>query len=314
MKNGNDKASLRRVTNTEDFDWSRLEEEAQAQKWGGDMIELVNKNRDKAKKDAVKKKKKPKTKKERHIRTQKEQRIFEERIRAVIGILMATVIILSILLLTPIFDIRNISVSGNKTVTAEQVSRLVGDIKGTNLFLTSKGSIKKKLKTIKCIKDIEVDKRLIPPSVDIVLDEYIAAGYMQVGNEYIVFDKNLRVIGDGTSMDLNTMPCLTGVKLKDKRTGDDLKAEDEEVTKTITDILEVTTSENLTNSVVSIDLSDMSNITFNYENRINAYCGSNFDIDRKMRLFSETMKSGSIGAEAVGTIDLSEMGKAIYTP
>lgn len=293
---------------TSGFDWDKLEDEAAAERRGADALELLNKK-------PVKKKKKKKSapKRVRHTRTQKERRLFEERMRALAALIMAVIVIALILLLTPVFDIKSITISGNKMITAGEVSGLIGDLKGTNLFLASKSSIKKQLKTLKGVNDVSVNKKLIPPTIDIEISEYIPAGYVQTANGYIVVDKNLYIIGDGTGADLETLPCITGVKVKSAVIGKTFRAENPETQDALKIFLDVTESNDITASVVSADFSDVNDIIFNYENRITVYCGSQFDLDRKLRLFCATVKSENIAADAVGTIDLSS-GKAVYTP
>ena len=301
-----DVKSTRKVINTQDYNWEKLEEEAENLKYGGDVLEVFNKPKPKKKK---KKAKKPKKK-----RTQKEQKLFEARLRATVMIGMALVLVWLILILVPIFNVRNISISGNKIVTPQQVSELVGDVKGTNLFLVSKRSIKKKLKTIDYINEVKVDKKLIPPSIEITVMEHIPAAYLQVGSSYVVINSSLIVLDENSATDMEAIPCITGVKIKSATLGKPLQSEKEAIPEVISQILKISEENEILGYIISIDLSDLNNITFNYDNRITVNCGTAIDIDRKMRLFNETIHNENIAPDAVGTIDLSETGKAKYTP
>lgn len=66
--------------------------------------------------------------------------------------------------------------------------------------------------------------------------------------------------------------------------------------------------------VIEINVTDVTDITMNYDNRITVQCGTQLDLERKIRLFRETVMSNSLTENARGTMDLSESGKAIYTP
>ena len=63
-----------------------------------------------------------------------------------------------------------------------------------------------------------------------------------------------------------------------------------------------------------IDVSDKTNITFGYDDRIDAFCGTKLDLERKIRMFYVAVTSNNLAENARGTMDLSTSGKAIYTP
>ena len=315
----------RKVINTnEDFDWNKLEEEAQGLAYGEDAINLLKKKDELPKK--VKKKKKKIVKKynpktmsadeiiERHHKSQKAQRLFKIRVRAAITLLLTIIVVLSVALLTPIFNIKNITISGNRFVTASQVSELVGDMKGTNIFLAGKKEIKKKLRTIRYVNDIEITKTLFPPTIDIAVTEYIPSGYIQVGGKFLVLDRSIYVIDDNATISLEDIMCITGVKVEEGEMGKTLVTEEKEKEDILKTLLTVMCDEGLINNIVSTDFSDLDNITMNYDNRLNVIFGSHIDLDRKLRLFGEMINSQEIGPEDKGEIYFSTAGKAIYTP
>ena len=66
--------------------------------------------------------------------------------------------------------------------------------------------------------------------------------------------------------------------------------------------------------VKSISVADISNISFNYEDRIDAICGSSVDLSKKLGFFKSAVNSNRLTENSRGTIDLTTIGKAIYTP
>ena len=66
--------------------------------------------------------------------------------------------------------------------------------------------------------------------------------------------------------------------------------------------------------VTVISFEDVTNITFNYENRLDVICGTYIDFRRKLSLFKEAINSNKLTENSKGTINLSTTGKAIYTP
>ena len=321
------KAPTRRVVNTADEDvWSRLEREAEAESYGADGFNMLKKEEPPKKKKKKKKKRKAVTaeKRERgkreqdirarHARSQKAQRLFRARMRALAAVIAVIIIIAAVVLLTPIFDVRSITISGNSIVSAEQVSELIGGVKGTNLFLASKSGMEKQLKTLNYINDVEITKSLIPPSIDIAVTEYIPAGYVQTGGQYLILDSSLHVIDEAGDFDLDSVPCVIGMRVKSSETGGTLIPESEEVGKAVRTFLDVMQRSGESQNVASADFSNMNNITLNYENRITVLCGSQNDLERKLRLFCEAVNNENIGPDARGTIEFNEKGEAIYTP
>ena len=323
------KAPTRRVINTADEDvWSRLEREAEAEGYGADSFKMLKKEEEPPKRKTKKRRRRRKRVsapaaervrtgndiRARHARSQKARRLFRARMRALSALIAVLIIIAAVVLITPVFDVRSISVSGNTMVSAEQVSVLVGDIKGTNLFLASKNGMEKQLKTLNYIDEVEISKSLIPPSIDIVVTEFIPAGYVQTGGQYLVLDRNLHIIDNAGEFDTDSVPCVIGMKVKKSEIGSTLIPESEETGRAVRTFLNVIFMCGESDNVVSADFSDMNNITFNYDNRITVLCGSQIDLERKLRLFCEAVNNENIGPNARGTIEFNEKGEAIYTP
>ena len=66
--------------------------------------------------------------------------------------------------------------------------------------------------------------------------------------------------------------------------------------------------------ITVMSFEDMTNITFNYQNRLDVICGTHIDFQRKLALFKEAVNSNKLTENSRGTINLSTTGKAIYTP
>ena len=66
--------------------------------------------------------------------------------------------------------------------------------------------------------------------------------------------------------------------------------------------------------VTFISFEDMTNITFNYQSRLDVICGTHIDFQRKLSLFKEAVNSNKLTQNSRGTINLATTGKAIYTP
>ena len=173
--------------------------------------------------------------------------------------------------------------------------------------------IRNTLKTIPYIDTVDVQKRLFPPSVKVTVTEYTPSAYIKIDGKTLLVNSELRVLTD-TGNNGETLPTVTGLTVTDYKLGEILKTDENEkfdITKISLSTLEAT---GILDKVIEINVTDVTDITMNYDNRITVQCGTQLDLERKIRLFRETVMSNSLTENARGTMDLSESGKAIYTP
>lgn len=244
---------------------------------------------------------------------QKQQRLKIQRRRALLGFVLAVVLVSVLLFMTPIFNIRSVSVEGNVLVTAEQFQEKLKPLVGQNLFRSGRRKIRNTLKTIPYIDTVDVQKRLFPPSVKVTVTEYTPSAYIKIDGKTLLVNSELRVLTD-TGNNGETLPTVTGLTVTDYKLGEILKTDENEkfdITKISLSTLEAT---GILDKVIEINVTDVTDITMNYDNRITVQCGTQLDLERKIRLFRETVMSNSLTENARGTMDLSEPGKAIYTP
>ncbi len=248
------------------------------------------------------------------LREQKKERMRILRTRAVLIVL--TVIVLAVLLMfmTPIFNISRITVQGNQVVSTEDVNARLSDIKGLNLFSVSDSDISDRLKDIAYIDGISVAKYLIPPTLKITVNEYKPSGVLILNGKDVIIDNNMRVVSDNGGVSSEGVPEIRGLDIKKYTVGDVLVSEDAEKDEIINICIDVMRQVGMLDKTDYIDVSDKTNITFGYDDRIDAFCGTKLDLERKIRMFYVAVTSNNLAENARGTMDLSTSGKAIYTP
>lgn len=248
------------------------------------------------------------------LREQKKERMRILRTRAVLIVL--TVIVLAVLLMfmTPIFNISRITVQGNQVVSADDINARLSDIKGLNLFSVSDSDISDRLKDIAYIDGISVAKYLIPPTLKITVNEYKPSGVLILNGKDVIIDNNMRVVSDNGGVSSEGVPEIRGLDIKKYTVGDVLVSEDAEKDEIINICIDVMRQVGMLDKTDYIDVSDKTNITFGYDDRIDAFCGTKLDLERKIRMFYVAVTSNNLAENARGTMDLSTSGKAIYTP
>ena len=90
-------------------------------------------------------------------RQRKRARMMKLRRTIFFGVLiMITVFV--ILFYTPIFKIRKVEISGNEKVETAQISEIIGDAEGKNLFRIKASGIKKNILKIPYIDTVEIER------------------------------------------------------------------------------------------------------------------------------------------------------------
>ena len=243
---------------------------------------------------------------------QKERRMKKKRRQTFLVLITLIIVVLILLFLTPIFNIRTISVDGNKTVSDAQIVERLKPLIGQNLLRTSDGKIENMLKEISYIKDVSVQKRLFPPSVDVVVTEYTPAAIIRSGGKNYVISSDLRVLEE-LQISHASLPIITGVEIERADIGYNCEIKSGK-TDTLRIMLQTLEKTDLINKVTEINIMNLMSITMNYEDRLSVQCGSQLDMEMKIRLFREAVTREELSQNARGTIDLSETGNAIYIP
>lgn len=226
------------------------------------------------------------------------------------------VLILAVILvfMTPLFNISEIRVEGNTVVELKTIKEKIGDVIGTNLFATRSRRIEESLLEISQISNVNVKKKLIPPSLEITIEESVPAAYMLSGGSVIVVDTSLVVIDDAGHYNTDSLPSISGIGVPSYKLNERLTADSAEKADILEELLYDLDRSKLLGRVTYISIDDITDIRFNYDNRLEAKCGSAFELERKLRMFKESINSGSISENSIGTMDLSVPGQAVYSP
>lgn len=245
---------------------------------------------------------------------QKQKRLAIQRRRALIALVLSVIIVVVLMFMTPIFNIRQIAVSGNNVVTLEEINEKVGDLIGRNLFKTGEADISRRLKGIPYIDEVSVSKNLIPPTVRIAVTECQPAAYIGIDSATSVIDSDLKVLGDRSVFAEGNIPNIIGVETVSGNVGETLALADAEKAEILTIALKTMERTGILDKVRDFDVTETTSIKFRYEDRLDVLCGTQLDLERKLRLFKETVYNNNLSNDANGTIDLSVVGKAVYNP
>ena len=244
----------------------------------------------------------------------KKERAKKQGIRAAIGLGLAFVLAIVLLFMTPLFNIKEIRFYGNEKVTKDAINEKVGYLIGKNLFGTSISEVEGEMRKIPQISEVGVKKATFPARLEIEIVESLPAGYVLCGKKTLIINSDLKIIDDAGVFDKELLPSISGVSVSEYELNSTLNIKSAEKKAVLSELLKSFEAVGLTESVKYLSIDDLTAITFNYDNRLDVVCGSPLQLDRKIKLFSESIQTSVFDENSIGTIDLSVPGKAEYKP
>ncbi len=247
-------------------------------------------------------------------RKARRRKVIAQKIKVAISFAVLVLVVVFVLMMTPIFNIKTVGVSGNEMITIGSIENNLSVLTGKNLFRVTKGEVKKCLSDVPYIEDVEISKKAFPPTLYVKITEIAPAAYLYVDGVRVVVDSNTKVIDDSGTMPSGNIPQIIGINDVKAQKGKALKISDIEKANAIKTMLLAAQDVNIISRITQIDISNTLTISFKYDNRFDVNCGSSVEIDRKVRMFKEAINNAAMHEDSIGTFDLSEPGKAIYTP
>ena len=113
-----------------------------------------------------------------------------KRIKFIVKLIILIAVLLGIiiyLMLSPIFNIKNITVEGNEQISSEQIVSLSTIQKDMNLFKVSKKDTIAKIKENPYIKTVQI-RRVWPDTIQINITERVASFMLEHGSSYAYID------------------------------------------------------------------------------------------------------------------------------
>ncbi len=245
-------------------------------------------------------------------KAKKRERLKKQQLRTLAGVAGAIVFAIVLMFMTPLFNIREIRLSGNDTVSKDVINAKIGNLIGANLFGTSVSGIEEKMTEIPQISDVDVKKAIFPTRLELAITESRPAAYVLSGNATLVIDSGLKIIDDASVFDYEKLPSISGISVSDYELNTQLEVDSDEKRDVLIEILSTLESCALIDMVKYISVDDLTSITFNYDNRIEVLCGSPLQMERKIRMFSESIRTSTFDEYSRGSVDISVPGKGYY--
>lgn len=233
-------------------------------------------------------------------RKERRRRIIKKRIiTGLISLFILSLVVLAILCITVFFPVEQVSVTGSKKYTPEQVVSASGITQDTNLILVSEKSLTEKLRVkLPFVDDVNI-KRDFPNHLIITVSDAKEYACLKKDKEYYTVSKKGYVLNSYRKKPKNVFEIVCDKQ--DLVAGTKAVLKKESQVEIITQIVENLNSKSI--AIDYVDVSDSLNLEIKVSGRFIVNLGTNTNIDKKIAHLGGMLKK--IEPEKTGNINLS---------
>ena len=238
----------------------------------------------------------------------KKRKLILKIIRTIIliGILIGTLIYI---LLSPLFNIKDVTVTGNNKLSREEIISLSEIRTEENIFKTSKNDIKNKIKTNPYVENVKI-RRKLPDKVEIIVVERVATYMLPFANSY-VYINNQGYMLEITSQKAN-LTIITGFSTPEENLheGERLLSEDLVKLGEVLQIIESANANGIQELITKIDISNRQDYTIMLEKEKKlVHMGDVSNLSTKMSYINKIIQDeAGIEGEIFVNTDLTNKG------
>lgn len=208
-----------------------------------------------------------------------------------------------------LFSLKSIYVTGNKTITKNDIINLSHLQYGKNLFKVNKKKIVKSIFQNPKIKAVRI-KRILPSSVSIDIIEREAIAIIPYLGSYLNIDDEALIIAvTGLSKETD-IPIIEGFEFNDFKIGETIKIDNEKQLDITMDLLIVLRDIELNESIDLINVEDIDNVRLMTKEDISIILCNN-DLYYKMQM-AKSIIEDLLKSEKKGIIDMRHDGNPIF--
>lgn len=218
-------------------------------------------------------------------------------------------IIAAFLLSSELFQIKNIYVTGNKTVPKDEIIKLSNIKYNQNIFKLNRKEVIKGMFENPKIKAVRI-KRVLPSSIALDIIEREGIALIPYLGSYINIDEETVIIEVVNLENKLNLPKVQGITFSDFKIGEKLKSENQDQLDTMMEVLNYIKNVKMTDIIETIDVGDSSNIIITTSNNIRVYLG-NSKLDYKISMAKSIIEDLNNDNE-VGIVDMRHEGNPIF--
>ncbi len=197
--------------------------------------------------------------KEKLIKKRKKKRI---RNRLIVLFVLLVSIGIFVSLKQEIFNVKSITVSGNKIVKTDEIKMLANVRVGDNIFMLKDKDIKENILINGYVKSVTL-KRKFPDKIIIRVEERNAFYFEKIGEVFYILDKECYVLESKNNINSLNLLEVKGLNFEGMIIGEKLKLEDMRKEIFLSELEGLVKANASGVEICEVDLSDMNNINLN---------------------------------------------------
>ena len=224
------------------------------------------------------------------------------------------IIVAIIFTMSVFFKVEKIEVSGNSKYTEEEIISASGIHTGDNLFFINRiGAGSRVVVKLPYIDSVKITRSL-PNSVTITVEESKAAACIASGDELWSISSTGKYLSKLSDKDAELLPQVKGISVSGAQVGEQMTVSNDDKPKLdyLLDILYQVQARSLVEKVANINVTDVNDASFEYDERFVVKLGENNNTEYK---FGKLLSAVSqLKADDAGTLELSDSNKVTFRP
>lgn len=261
--------------------------------------------------ETIKNKKKTSTTK----KTTKKQQIKKKKRKNLFRLIKWTTLVLILVcvgiyfMLSPVFNVKNIEVTGNEKLTAEEVASISQIQLEENTFKLAKNKIEQNIKSNAYVENVKI-KRNLPNTVTIEIEERTPTYILTFANAYVYINNQGYFLE--ISKDKLNLPMITGYSTKDEEIheGGRMCLEDLQKLDSVLQIMKSAESNEIASLITKINISDKQNYILELKDeKKTVHIGDTTNLSTKMLYIKSILEQNrNIEGEILVNTDLNNKG------
>ncbi len=210
-----------------------------------------------------------------------------------------------------LFQIETIEIVGKTQYTNTQILEAFGTKTGDNMFLfDANESISNMQKILPYLEDVKIVRKL-PGTINIEVTQASEMYSMSCISGWAVLSENLRVLSIESTQP-EELAYINGISANEPVLGQAVQVEDERQFAVLSDLLSNANTYELL-PITNIDLSDILQINFTYDNKIKIILGTSNDMESKIewaKYLTTPTNEDALGQNSKGVLDVSNRDSA----
>ncbi len=214
-----------------------------------------------------------------------------------------------LLLLSPVFNISEITVVGNDRLDAESVIKASGIMSGTNVFKVNTAKSEKQLSTMAFVDKVNV-MRKFPAKIEIHVTESKEIAYIFFIGNYVGIDETGKILEIKPKDAQLELPIILGTNVTEFGMGNQIKIDDPAKQDAIFQILKQININEMQALIKNIDVADLDDIKFFTTAESTVNIGTMDDIIYKISFLKKILEEP--GDKRGAVIDMTNPEKVTY--